>query len=167
MRPVKIFLLWLAILSACGVYAATYLEKREVEVVFDALDFLNAAGETLSEQELIAKIGEPQEIVEWDFSGENGGKYPIRTLSYEGVLYLYQYYQDSLQRIIILEEFPYKYMSDILPMFGLRRDSDTAVTVTEFNYLALNCGVREFRVPAMSKSVLKSIYISYGSVFEW
>lgn len=52
------------------------------DVVFDALQYEVKDGKNISEEELVAKLGEPDNIEEWNYTTSYGIFYPIRTLYY-------------------------------------------------------------------------------------
>lgn len=114
--------------------------NKTVDVVFDAMQYAPDENGTISEAELIAKIGEPVSIEEWNY--EYGYQtYPIRTLYYDN--YEYSFNNDNLQRITIYNEFNFKSKKEFLPMFNLEKYENTEINDTNTAYRAYHCGVHD------------------------
>jgi hypothetical protein len=149
------------------------LTPTPINVVFDATKFIIDNERTVSEAELIEMLGQPESIEEWNYESYQSllGKemiYPIRSLYYNENKYEYKFNNNMLQRITITEEFAYEDKNNILPMFGLKKYSNTKITDTNVAYRCSNCGIYEFWVYDMDSKpkTIKGIHISYGSLFE-
>jgi hypothetical protein len=146
-------------------------ETVNIDVFFDATRFIVDNERTVSEAELIEMLGEPDSIDEWNYESYQSllGKeveYTIRSLYYNNGTYEYKFNNDMLQRITITEEFQYKSKEDILPMFGLKKYSNTKISDLNVSYRCSNCGVSDFWIYDMDENTVNGINISYGSLFE-
>jgi hypothetical protein len=144
-----------------------------IDVVFDATKFIIDDERTVSEGELIEILGEPESIEEWNYESYQSllgkeMKYPIRSLYYNEGKYEYKFNNNMLLRITITEQFTYEDKNNILPMFGLKKYSNTKITDTNTSYRCLNCGIYEFWVYDMinDSKTLNGINISYSSLFQ-
>lgn len=136
-------------------------------IVLDAMQYWTSKSSTISEEDLIKQLGEPDSIEEWDYKAsyqvlvDKTPVYPIRTLYYGNYEYLFN--DGMLQRININEEIPYDDVADILGMFGLRKYSNTEIKNNNVSYRVSNCGVPDFWVYSMDQDSLNGIKISYGT----
>ncbi|GHV06470.1 hypothetical protein FACS1894217_05220 [Clostridia bacterium] len=139
-------------------------DADKANLVFDALSFFDGKDATVNEQKLIEKLGEPDSTEEWNY--ETGTKvFPIRTLVYDQ--YRYDFNSEMLQRIEIDGvDIPYTDKDKILALFGLKKYGYSVVTDTGVAYRVKNCGVHDFWIPIMDEQNLKSIRISYGTLFD-
>lgn len=145
-----------------------------IDVVFDAQKFMlfmqiDATSKgyiTVSENELIEMIGEPDRIEEWDYVVANM-TYPIRSLFYAGGNYVYEFNNNYLTRIQIFEPFHYEDKSDIIEMFGLVRTAKTEITDTGKAYRAYNCMINDLWCTFGSdENTIDMTYISYSDLFS-
>lgn len=136
--------------------------STEASVVFDAMQYEVKDNSNISESELIQKLGEPDNIEEWNYETETHS-YPIRTLHYGN--YEYSFNDDNLQRLTIWDEIPYTSKDDFLNMFGLKKYANTMINDTGLYYRAFNCGVNDIWIE-YTDSIIKMVKISYGTVFS-
>lgn len=145
-----------------------------IDVVFDAQKFMlfmqidttSKGYITVSEDELIKMIGEPDRIEEWNYETASM-TYPIRSLSYDGGDYVYEFNNDYLTRIQIFESFHYEDKEDIIEMFGLSRTAKTEIVDTGKAYRAYNCMISDLWCTFGSEqNTIDMTYISYSDLFS-
>lgn len=138
----------------------------KVETIFDAQSFItdDRTG-TVTEQELINMLGEPESIDEWTYTNSLGQQYPIRTLTYGSGNYEYKFNNDQLRRISIWAPISYNSVDDFLPLFGCEKYYKTDITDTGYAYRAHNCGVYDLWI-GYSGGKTEWVHISYSDLFE-
>jgi hypothetical protein len=138
---------------------------NSVQIVFNATEFWTSETTTVTEQELIEKLGAPESTEDWNYTTATLS-YPIHTLYYSdenGGSYAYHFNNEILSRISIDDvDIPYNGKDDILPMFGLSQYANTVVVAdTGVAYRVKRCGVPDFWVAIMDDQTLQSIRISF------
>lgn len=145
-------------------------EESEYSVIFDAAQFYVEEGGTqrpLHESEVIALLGEPESIDEWNYTTALGLEYPIRSLSYNNGNYVYEFNNDYLLRIQIFEPLEYQNRDFFIEMFNLSRYSNTTESDNNVNYRAYNCGVYDLWLMDITDTTIGTSYITYFSgVFD-
>ena len=136
--------------------------SENVPVVFDALQYEVKDGKNITEADLINQLGEPDKVEEWNYEVSGGKYYPIRTLYYGANEYNFN--DDKLQRITLYDKFQYKSKDDFLPMFNLKRYSNTEINDTNFYYRAFYCGVHDIWLEYTENEITMA-KITYGSIF--
>lgn len=135
----------------------------EATIIFDAMQYWKDNNTTISENELVELLGEPDSIDEWNYKSFSK-VYPIRQLNYGNYEYLFN--NDLLQRINIYEEISYKNVDDILGMFGLKEYSNTEIVNNNVSYRATNCGVHDLWIPSKNEDSFDIVKITYGTIWE-
>lgn len=167
--PVVIFLVALIVGVGVGVSQMTknpdkYQNKQSsVPVVFDALQYEVKEGKNITETELIEQLGEPDRTEDWNYTTASGKAFPIRTLYYGNNEYSFN--NDNLQRVTLYDKFSYESKDDFLPMFNLKRYSNTNINDTGTYYRAFYCGVNDLWLE-YADGEITMVKISYGSVFD-
>lgn len=142
----------------------------QTPIVFDAARFWvdeNGEKRPMHEQEVISLIGEPESIEEWNYKTGIGLQYPIRSLSYNGGKYIYEFNNDYLLRIQITEPFEYTDRKDFIKMFNLSTYINTTTDDNNINYRAYNCGVADLWLMDITDTTIGTTYITYFSgVFD-
>lgn len=135
----------------------------DVNTILDATQFYVDKNTTMSEKQIIEKLGEPDSVEKWNYK-QSGKTYPIKTLRYGNYEYLLN--SDMLQRINLNEEIKYKNKNDILKMFGLQKYKNSVIKDTNSSYRVSNCGVNDFWIQYDdSAKTMNFIKISYGTLF--
>ena len=137
--------------------------KETVPVVFDALQYEVKDKKNITEAELIEQLGKPDRIEEWSYKTTSGRSYPIRTLYYGHNEYSFN--GDNLLRITLYDKFSYSSKDDFLPMFNLKRYSNTIINDTGYYYRAYACGVHDLWLE-YSDGEITMTKISYGTAFS-
>lgn len=141
-------------------------ENTSSTLVFDALQYKMQDGKNISEAELIAQLGEPDRIEEWNDTTSDGKSNPIRTLYYckteNSCNTEYLFHNDILHNITICDRIPYRNKKDFLPMFHLKKYADTTIDDTDFSYHAYNCGVPDVWIE-YDEEEIGMVKISYSS----
>jgi len=143
------------------------------EIAFDSFQYYNEDGTTLTEEQLIEKLGQPDAIVIWNYTTDKMA-YPVRSLLYEpnekalsGYTYTYEVNSNLLQRIRIEGvEYEYSRKNHILALFRLTRGPNSSLIGEGNAYGMTNCGVQNFLVTGMTNKVLTDIRITYGTMYE-
>lgn len=154
-----------------GKEATPVEEETSVPVVFDALQyrFLDSTSGlylTSNEQEIIAALGEPEDIDVWNYE-RNGLLYEIRSLSYNEGKYVYEFNNNYLHRIQIFENFSFDDKDDILPMFGLEMLPKSKAVDTGATYRVYDCGINDLWCTFGSEEgIIDMTYISYTDIFS-
>ena len=144
-------------------------------VVFDVMSFWDEVGQsTISEAELVERLGEPERIFEvpyespWDVDEFINMKYLCYEKNKESFMgYSYIYYFNPNTGMLDLitiggVEIPYLNEEYILPMFNLTLSPNSEVVDHGARqYRVYDCGVRSFWVTSMDDSYLKIIIIAY------
>lgn len=142
----------------------------QVPVVFDAARFWveeNGEKRPMHEQEIISLIGDPESVDEWNYKTGTGLQYPIRSLSYEGGKYIYEFNNDYLLRIQITKPFEYTNKNNFIKMFNLSNYINTTIDDNNINYHAYNCGVADLWLMDITDTTIGTSYITYFSgVFD-
>lgn len=139
------------------------IKPAESKVVFDALQYAVQDEKNISEAELIAKLGEPDSIEEWNYKTSDTAGYPIRTLHYGKTEYSFN--NDALHRVTIWDRMPYNKKKDFLSMFNLKKYANTTINDTGFYYRAYNCGVHDLWLE-YDDAEISMVKISYSSLFS-
>ena len=165
--PVLIVLVALGVGTGVGVYQMVKnpesINEETVPVVFDALQYEVKDGKNISETELIEQLGEPDRTEDWNYKTASGMAYPIRTLYYGNNEYSFN--NDNLQRVTLYDKFSYSSKDDFLPMFNLKKYSNTNINDTGAYYRAYACGVNDLWLE-YSDGEITMTKISYGTVFS-
>ena len=165
--PVLIVVVALAVGIGVGVSQMTNnpgsTNKETVPVVFDALQYEVKDKKNISETELIEQLGEPDRTEDWNYTTASGKTFPIRTLYYGNNEYSFN--NDNLQRVTLYDKFSYSSKDDFLPMFNLKKYSNTNINDTGSYYRAFYCGVNDLWLE-YNDSEITMTKISYGSVFD-
>lgn len=138
-------------------------DNESVPVVFDALQYEVKNGKNISEAELIEQLGEPDRTEDWNYTTASGKAFPIRTLYYGNNEYSFN--NGNLQRVTLYDKFSYSSKDDFLPMFNLKKYSNTNINDTGLYYRAFYCGVNDLWLE-YNDSEITMTKISYGSVFD-
>lgn len=141
-------------------------------IVFDSSKFYNEDRTTLSEEQLIEILGQPDDIVLWNYT-PGSRTYSIKSLLYDpndksqsGYTYSFDFDSDMLQRIKIDGvEYTFSSKNHILAMFGLSRSRNSTVTDTGTEYRVTNCGVNDLLATGMTKKSLTGVQITYGTIY--
>lgn len=136
--------------------------SETTSIVFDALQYKVENGENITEIELIAQLGEPDNIEEWNYEVGDGKYYSIRTLYYGSNEYSFN--DDKLQRITLYDKFFYESKDDFLPMFNLKRYLNTEINDTNSYYRAYYCGVHDLWLEYGDGEITMT-KITYGNLF--
>lgn len=139
------------------------ISEETVPVVFDALQYEVKDGKNISETELIEQLGEPDRTEDWNYKTASGMAYPIRTLYYGNNEYSFN--NNNLQRVTLYDKFSYSSKDDFLPMFNLKKYSNTNINDTGAYYRAYACGVNDLWLE-YSDGEITMTKISYGTVFS-
>ena len=108
-------------------------------------------------------MGEPDRTEDWNYTTASGKTFPIRTLYYGNNEYSFN--NDNLQRVTLYDKFSYSSKDDFLPMFNLKKYSNTNINDTGSYYRAFYCGVNDLWLE-YNDSEITMTKISYGSVFD-
>lgn len=169
---ILIFILFAVGLSV-GISQAPKTESTSSDrskVVFDAAQFnVTEDGELrpMHESEVIDLLGEAESVEEWNYTTASGLQYPIRSLSYGNGKYIYEFNNDYLLRIQILESFPYKDRNDFMEMFNLKKYSNTWTDDNNVNCHIYNCGVYDLWLMDITDTEIGITYLTYFSgVFD-
>lgn len=164
-----IVLIFIAIIAAAFAISLN-LSDSEVSVAFDASQFIveeNGAQRSMHEQEVIDLIGQPESVEEWNYTALSGFSYPIRSLSYNGGKYVYEFNNDYLLRVQIIDKFEYSNRRDFLKMFNLSKHANTTIKDDNVNYHAYNCGIYDLWLMDIEDTTIGTTYVTYFSgVFE-
>lgn len=147
---------------------APQIEDAPVAKVFDASTFLvtgdDGTKRPMTEAEVIGVLGDPENAEDWNYSF-GGSEYPVRSLSYHGGDYTYEFYNDQLARIQIFAPATFVAKDDIPELYNLGGGSvivDTATT-----YRVENCGVHDLWCTLGSEEgTIDIAYISYTNFFD-
>ena len=138
-----------------------------VAQVFDATRFLVTEGEEtrpMTETELIAELGEPEETEDWSYS-YGSTEYPVRTLYYHDGKYDYVFYNGELSRIHIWVPAVFENKREIPEMYNLSGGS--VIADTPAAYRVENCGVHDlWCFFGDEDGTIDSAYISYTNFFD-
>ena len=135
------------------------------KTIFDTKAFIVDGKRTVTEEELIKKIGQPDKVDNWDYTSATGDKYPIKTLIYGK--YEYKFNDGYLKRITILEPIAYKYKSDFLEMFNVTKNAQSKLKDTGAAYRLTDGSIHDFWVGYDDKTKKTEwIHISYSDLFD-
>jgi hypothetical protein len=157
------FIVFVAVI-ACTAGNNTSINENQT-VILDAMSFWKNEERTatISETELIQRLGEPDAVEEWNYKTDGELEYPIKTLIYGD--WRYNFNNNMVQWISADGlHIPYDSKDEILAMFNLKKYKNSEITDTGFAYRVQRCGIRSFWVAIMTDTELNSIRISYGDI---
>ncbi len=135
------------------------------KVIFDTKAFMADGKRTMTEEELIKKIGQPDKIDNWNYTSAIGNKYPIKTLTYGN--YEYKFNNGLLHRITIFEPISYNSKDDFLEMFNVTKNSQSKLNDTGVAYRLTNGSIHDLWVGYNDKTKKTEwIHISYSDLFD-
>ncbi len=153
---------------------AKYMNKvaEKVDIYFDPLEFQisdNGTNRTLTEEEIIQKLGEPTSSEEWKYEKANGNYFMLKTLTYQKNSDSYREYiinlapdgTNNLIRINLYEKIPYKNKYAILKMFNLHEYKNSKIDDKNVYYRAKNVGVYDFWIPSMNDKELDVVKFTF------
>lgn len=126
---------------------------------FDALKYVHEDGSGLTEDELVALIGEPDKTEDWTYNNEQ----PIHTLYYGNDTYDFVF--ERLHRITRYEPVHYESKGQFLALFGLKKTDKTTVKDTGVWYRAYNCGINDLWLEYGDEKITTTI-ITYSTFFN-
>ncbi|MBO5143569.1 MAG: hypothetical protein J6C46_11385 [Clostridia bacterium] len=166
----KIFTIFFSIIIVIALimFSKTVTESGPVEPVFDAMSFYTDLDTktTVTQEELIAKIGEPEKIETWNHTNSKNEKIEITTLYYDNYAYEYNFYENHLQRISINKDIELKDEVTNLKLFNLSKNDYTKLNNTGSALRYYNCGVNDLWIWNISDNIAKGTKITYTSLFE-
>ena len=170
MKKIVVMIIVLALIVAYIIALDTAKKNEEpIKVVFDAMQFVVDDERSITESELIAILGEPESVEEWNYKTTELGRdmeYPIRSLFYDDNNYEYMFNNDHLQRINIYKETTFADKDDILPMFGLKKYRNTKVKDTGYSYRVSNIDIHDLWLYGVDENTVEGVKISYGDLFD-
>ena len=139
-----------------------------IEPVFDAMSFYTDAVSktTVTQDELVSKLGNPEEIEDWNFKDGKGKEFKITTLYYDNYTYEYNFYENYLQRISINKDIPLIDKNKNLKLFNLSQNDNTRLNDTGSALRYYNCGVNDLWIWSINNNVAKGVKISYTTLFN-
>jgi DNA-directed RNA polymerase subunit RPC12/RpoP len=153
--------LFIAVAIAIENLERTVKNTPKPEIILDAMSFYtdDTHSATLSEEELVARLGQPDEIEEWKYQMAGNRYYPIRTLIYGN--WRYNLTNNKIYSISADDaHIPYASKNDILAMFNLMKYRNSTIVDTGVAYRVDNCGINSLYV-IMTDTELNSIRIKY------
>lgn len=147
---------------------AITIMSSPIEPVFDASSFYTdtVSKTTVTQEELILKLGEPEEIENWNFKNSKSEEFKITTLYYDNYAYEYSFYDNHLQRISINKDIPLANKNTNLKLFNLSQNDYTRLKDTGSALRYYDCGVNDLWIWSINDNVAKGIKISYTNLFE-
>ena len=164
-------LIGIAIVIICVIVVQKFTKTADIILNVNDFIFDNEKTEDLydkraiNEQELIAMLGQPDNIKKWDHEISDTKYYEIRSFVYGHVQYHFNALH--LQRISINESINYEKKSDILQMFGLKEYDGSVVVQDDDKYIVTACGIREFSAKNnQNRNQISDINISFTTLFH-
>lgn len=138
-------------------------QATKTQVVFDAMRFWEDDNLPISEDALIAMLGQPDSTEEWN-DVKPDHTYLIKNLYYGNDTY--SIYEGRLRSIQLLDvNIPFSSRGEILGMFGLKHNPSTEAFFSGIAYREYDCGVPSFWVQLMTLDTLNTILITYNELF--
>lgn len=128
----------------CVLVNSTTKDIVHIEKILDVNDYYKTSTETLSMEEIITKLGEPEKIEKWEYTKSEAEKIPLETLSYNNYTYEYTFKDNLLVEIAINKKIPYNTIKDIYTMFNLTKYESTQENNTGSAIRILNSSVPDF-----------------------
>ncbi len=157
-----------------GIMFVKFMNKttEKVDVYFNPFEY-TVDNRTFTEEELIAKLGEPESSEDWkkEIPNSNGKYHMLKILIYDGGKkeFIINYAPDgtnSLVRITLLEEISFKDKSHFLKMFNLKKTGKSKIEDKNITYRAKNVGVADFWIASIKDNKMNTVKITfYDGIF--
>ena len=119
--------------------------------ILNVNDFYKTAANTISQEELIAKYGQPEKTETWNYTKTDNTVIPLETLYYNNYEYIFK--DNLLVRININEKIPFNSIKDIYSMFHLTKYEITEEKITGSTIRIKNTSVPDFWCGIKDKNI--------------